>query len=55
MHMLCLYLLPEVKQVEVICHLMHADFSRTFFYTFGWGGEWSMESMGFHISRLWCV
>jgi hypothetical protein len=25
---------PEVKQVEVTCHLMHADFSRPSFYTF---------------------
>jgi len=24
---------PEVKQVEVTCHLMHADFFLPFFYT----------------------
>ncbi len=24
---------PEVKQVEVTCYLMHADFSRPFYYT----------------------
>ena len=33
-HSLPVYGSPEVKQVEVTCHLMHGDFCSTSFYTF---------------------
>src|SRR5438874_9584894 len=33
LHRLSWYLPPEVKQVEVRCHLMHADFPCACFYT----------------------
>jgi DNA-directed RNA polymerase specialized sigma24 family protein len=43
---------PKVKQVEVICHLMHADFSYAFFYTVAWRMDlqWSLQQAMFSLS-----